>query len=246
MERFPMAQGEEKTKTIRAMTPKKFIKAKLSGKATAEGFIKAHQDFIRGYQFLEPIVDAYERKEILPTPTLQLMQSALLEHHIANELRKAKIKKKPFSQISKAYTISIFVKGEDNEIVLGTYDKVIGYKIIKEEGGKIETVESEEETDGFQIVETLIEEEDMVYYADLYQEAEGLADRRLTKFEHSVYAEIVNNEGTSIKTIIMRRDAIARVFAKKKGPACRQTSKTSSSLKFGVKASQDTASFSHG
>jgi hypothetical protein len=238
-------------KTIRPMTPKKFIKAKLSGKSTAEGFIAAHQDFIKGYQFLSPIVEAYDRKEILPTPTLQLMQSALLEHTIANEVRlalsRAKLKKpRNVLETSKPYVISIFVKNDDNEIVLGTYDKVLGYKIIKEEGGKIETVETEEETAGFQIVETLIEEEEMVYSADLYQEAEGLADRRLVKFEHSIYAEIVNNQGAMIKTIVHRRDAIARVYAKKKGPSCRNTSKSTSKLGFGIKASQDTASFSRG
>lgn len=239
----------------RPMTIKKFVNVKLSGKMTADAFMSAHRDFLRGHSFLTPILDAYEQKELLPTPTLQMMQSALFDHMVENELKTAKNsiakakeraefqknhKGMPASilESSKAYVICIYVKGE-NGAELGTFEKITGYKIKRPDDDKVYEVDTLEETDGYKIIETIKEDRPMVYTADLFQDANGIADRRLMGFEHSLYAEIENNHGARIKTIVMRGDAIARMLRKGKQAVCRERGKSTKSLGFGVKAHND-------
>ena len=69
----------------REMTAKRFATSRLSGKSTAEGFLQAHRAFLQGYDFLSPIIQAYDTGELLPTPTLLTIQSALLTHVLEND-----------------------------------------------------------------------------------------------------------------------------------------------------------------
>ena len=250
----------DEAKKVVAMTPKRFIRAKLSGKTTAEGFLSAHREFLRSHQFLSPILDAYEAKEILPTPTLDACKAALFDHVIACEVKTAQAsvqkskdrailaEKKgiPLSVLesTKPYIISVFVKNDKGEMELGIYEKVVGYKI--KVGDKILQVETQEEAEGHKIVETLKEDRPMVWTADNYSAAERMADRRLFKYEHSIYAEIENTQGIKIKTRIPRADSIARLLRASKRPFMRERGKSTSTLKFQGKAKQDTAHFSRG
>ena len=253
----------------RPMTAKRFATSKLSGKSTADGFLQAHRDFLRGYDFLSPILDAYDNKEILPTPTLEVIQSALMTHFLESELRTQQAKmlerqekththrsqspRESFgddepSPQSNSYTITLFVKVVDPErfdtVEVGTIEEITGYRILLS-GQKI-VVKTKEQAEGHPILETLREIKPAVWEAESYSKAMGLADRRLFQREDSVYAEIVNNYDTPITTRVERGDAIARVLLNKHQVATRRTTKTTSTLKWHGRAKQDHSRRSQG
>ena len=254
-------------KKTRVMTAKRFATSKLSGKATAEGFLAAHAAFLRGHTFLEPILDAYDSKQLLPTPTLQAVQSALLTHVLESEIRTAQAKmvaraqetnkpkkeRKPKGERApappKPYTITLMCKVYNRELTsytvqVGTVEEITGYKIRTDHGDL--DVDTREETDGHVILETYREINPAVWDADTYGEAMRLADRRLVQRHDSMYAVIRNNYDRPIDTTVQRTDAIARVFKTPKAGATRRTTSSSSTLKWHGKAKQDRTIFSRG
>lgn len=237
----------------RNMTAKRFATAKLSGKTTAEGFLAAHMSFLRNHTFLDQILDAYDSGEILPTPTLQAVQSALLTHVLESELlteeqkllereeraraRKSKSKEEGVEEEethSKAYTVTLFVSVTDPERFdreeVGTIEEIVGYKIRTPEGDK--EVETKEQTEGSLILETMREKKPAVWEIDNFGKAMGLADRRLFAREDSIYCTIVNNFDTPITTKVYRSDAIARILRSKKGAVSRVRGRSTKTLKF--------------
>jgi hypothetical protein len=246
----------------RAMTDKRFATAKLSGKTTAEGFLAAHMSFLRNHTFLEPILDAYQEGVVLPTPTLQAVQSALLTHVLESErlteeqkilarqekahTRKSKLPKgESFGEDeeqghSKSYTVTLFVNISDPErfsgVEVGTIEEITGYKIRTSEGDKV--VATKEEADGHAILETIKESEPAVWEIDGFGKAMGLADRRLFAREDAAYCEIVNNFDTPITTKVMRGDAIARILKSKKGAVSRVRGRSTKTLGFQPHAKQ--------
>lgn len=48
------------TTIIRVMTAKRFVSSKFSGKVSAEGFLRAHWDFLIGQEYLTPILEVYD------------------------------------------------------------------------------------------------------------------------------------------------------------------------------------------
>jgi hypothetical protein len=243
----------------RPMTAKRFATAKLSGKTTAEGFLAAHMLFLRNQTFLDPILDAYVDGIILPTPTLQAVQSALMTHVLESERltqeqkllareekeqsRKSKVddgEPGEEEQHSKGYTITLFVKSPDPESIMipvvGTLEEITGYRIRTPEGDK--DVDTKEEASSFPILETYRRTVPAVWEADTFNRAVGLADRRLFGREDSLYAEIVNNFDTPVTTTVPRGDAIARMLKSKKGPVSHVRGRSTKSLSFGVHAKQ--------
>lgn len=216
------------------MTPKRFIRSKLSNKMTAEDFLSSNREFLNGHSFLSPILSAYDNKGLLPTPTLQACQSALFEHIVASDLKTAQqridsdkngvtnqkvirrgrpgFKKKKVAR----YTVTIIVKDYDKN------DNVIGEKIGSHNDG------------------------DAIFDQKDYGAAERKADRLLFRMENSLYARIENNEGQKVITNVLRRDAMARILRAKKGAIQKTASKSTKSLGFGVRAKNDSCSFSRG
>lgn len=246
-------------KKTRVMTAKRFATSKLSGKATAEGFLAAHAAFLRGHTFLEPILDAYDSKQLLPTPTLQAVQSALLTHVLESEIRTAQAKmvaraeeaskpkkeRKPKGERApappKPYTITLMCKVFNRELTsytveVGTIDEIVGYKIRTAEGDII--VDTREEADGRLILETIREVNPAIYQADTYGEASRLADRRLFQRSDSVFAVIRNNYDRPIDTVVQRGDAIARMLKQPKGAVSKTSSKSTKTLGFQAHAKQ--------
>jgi len=76
-------------------------------------------------------------------------------------------------------------------------------------------------------------------------EADRWVDRNLVECGSDCHGEI-DHATMNIHTIVLRQDAMARVFKAKKGPTIHHKSKTTATLGFGVKCSQDRASFSKG
>lgn len=229
------------------LTPKRFVAlgAKLSATSAVAGFLHKHREFLNGYQFLSPVLKEYDEKKNPPTITLQVIQSALLDHVIEGEIKSAKEKMVAQQEAAEAtnaeYKISLFCKfiARDGKLTvrLGEVEKITGYRIhLPGLGATI--VKTKEETEGY-IAERLIEIVPAVWEANDYGAAQRLADRRLFQREDSLYAEIVNTQGKPITTIIQRLDAIARMLPVAKHPFSRKTGSSSKSLKWHGKAKQD-------
>jgi hypothetical protein len=256
-------------KKPRAMTIKLFVKKNLSGKVTAEGYLDAERDFLNNYPFLQPILDAYDQQQLLPTPTLEAVKSALITHLLETESKthatkseKVKIpvirKKKETSAEeddqegeetpSKAYTITLMCKSIDREgnttIGVGTVDTITGYRIRTDKGDIV--VDTKDKADGHVILEKIHEITPAEWQADDFGAAMRLADRRLFAREDSVHAVIRNNYGVPVCTQVSRGDAIARTLKAGKPPASRRTTSNSSSLKWVGRAKQDHSNFSRG
>lgn len=89
------------------------------------------------------------------------------------------------------------------------------------------------------------EEEDLIKEFDMPQDAMRWIDRRLVESAPRSYA-VMDHTKTDQETIVSRDSAFERVFRGNKGAVCKPQKKSTPRLKFGVKASQDRAHFSHG
>lgn len=240
----------------RAMTPKRFVSSKLSGKVSAEGFLSAHWEFLKGQEYLTDILEAYEKKEVLPTPTVQMCQAAVLSHIL--ELEKAKADSKVNTKKDQTTKVIRRKKDdgaevEESEGVSARYQVTLFCKFYDREGRceiKVGTVERkrevEQEVNGVTVTKLVTEVEPAIFNANTFQEASRIADRKLNERGDSVYATIVNTHDRPITTTIQRDDAIARMMAKPKGPSVKNTASGSGSLKFGIKAKNDRSHFSRG
>lgn len=96
------------------------------------------------------------------------------------------------------------------------------------------------------------EGKDLTFSSDQSGEVERWADRRLIDGAPDWFATVVNTkmftpEGEAYTQTILRDDSLARLLRPKKGPASRQTSKTTSKLSWGMKvAGGKPTHFSHG
>lgn len=242
------------TKNVRAMTPKRFVSYKLSGKVSAEGFLTAHWEFLKGQSYLSPILEAYESKELLPTPTVQLCQSAVLSHILELEVQKGATK----IQANKEGSTKVVRRKnegevEESEAVNARYQVTLFCKFYDREGvctikiGEVERKkEVEQEKDGVAITKVVIEKEPAIFNCNSYNEASRIADRKLCDRGDAVYATIVNTHDRPITTTIQRDDAIARVYKNPKGPSVKNTASGGSKLGFGIKAKNDHSHFSRG
>lgn len=246
------------SKKPRAMTVKRFATAKLSGKTTAEGFLAAHQSFLRNHTFLDPILDAYDNGVILPTPTLQAVQSALMTHLLETEIatqtaklearqeKSAARQRRKSGEVdasdvpSKAYTVTLFVKDNDEQgaeiVKVGTITEIVGYRIRTPKGDVV--VDTKEEAEGHPILEKLTETNPAMWDVDTFQQAMNLADRRLFQREDSLHATIVNNYDKPITTQVERGDAIARILKGKKGAVSHVRGRSTKTLGFQPHAKQ--------
>ena len=210
------------TKKPRQMSPKGFL-FKANGRVSAEAFLVAHREWLTTGELANatmPILVKLDSKEILPTPALDEIKEIVLAHHIKTELQKAKaaMQKQTEPKALKAWQATVY--NQDGSIALG-------WKVTKDPDTGKESGEWVDLQQDF----------------DMAQDAEGWADRKLFDAAPDSYAE-VNGHGTSVR--VERKDAIARILRKKKGPVSHTRGASTSSLGFGVKAKQDTAHFSKG
>lgn len=212
----------DNSKKPRSMTAKRFATAKLSGRTTAEGFLDAHMMFLRNHTFLDPILDAYDGGRLLPTPTLQALQSALLTHMLESER----------------------VKGEEK---LASREESAPKK--RKGGSKSDGLADESETHSkaYTITVTVKEydradfatlKEGESWEADTFNQAQTSVDRYLAQNGDTVYATITNNLGVPVTTTVQRDDAIARFFKGKKGAVSRVRGRSTKTLGFTPHAKQ--------
>jgi hypothetical protein len=225
------------------MTPKRFIKHKLSG-IKPEDFLEKHWQFLNEHAFLEPILEAYLEGELQPTPTICACQDALFAFMTEADLiaAQASIQKRidaANAPPSGRYTVSLFCKHYDRsatsfEIGIGVVEKLVGIKVRYPDGKEgVETIDYE--GPGVKL-EKLTEISSAIWTADDFGAACRKADRELVFRHDSVYAEVVNTEGNPITTTIQRNDAFARLLRGKSGPVGKRTGKSTATLKWQPKA----------
>jgi hypothetical protein len=224
------------------MSPKRFVRHKLSG-IKPEDFLEKHWEFLSAYSFLFPILEAYNEGDLPPTPTVIACQEALFTFLTEADLQAAtrSIQKRleaADEAPSGRYTISLYTKHYDRagscQIGVGLVEKAVGIKVRYPDGTEgVEPVGYEGE--GVKL-EKLTEISSAIWPAEDFGAACRKADRELVFRHDSVYAEVVNNEGTPITTKVLRTDAFARLLRTKSGPVGRRIGTSGGSLKWQPKA----------
>lgn len=104
--------------TERNMTERGFLAKSSKIKVSAEAFISAHREYLQTgtlAALTTPILINLDKGSILPTPALNQIRQAVVEHMIAVQITKseAKILKASTPKVSKPFTASILnAKGE--------------------------------------------------------------------------------------------------------------------------------------
>jgi hypothetical protein len=197
----------------RNMTIKGFIH-KANGTKSAEGFLKAHADFINNIPALKNVVDQNQS----PDATLLAVRLAAFDHMIqlAND--------------------ALAANPKERKVASGT--KVAR---VREQSAYLVTIY---ETRG--LVNTVIEESGFA----MLQQAENWAKNKIVEHMCATHAEIVatkliKEDGSMMVFNVNRTDAIADKFKKGTGAVMKKMT-YGSGLKFGVKAKNYVAHFSHG
>jgi len=217
---FPSNQhpNEANMSNDKKVTVKSWLR-KASGKVSAEAFIAASREFLQTGELAPlttPILAQVDSKALLPTPALENLQSVILSHYLAVELRKAEDKIAASAERAdnaiKNWMVTIF----DSKGVIQTR--------VNDKGETVELQES------FELAST----------------ADNWADRRLFLDCTSDCHAIVAHTALPIETRVERGDAIARILKPTKGPVSKKMGSRDGKLSFGVKAIQSRASFSRG
>ena len=218
-------------KKPKVMTIKGFL-AKMNSKAgnSAIGFLAAHREWLLTGELASvtsPILSQMDSGELMPTPCLDAVARAVMNHMFAGE--KAKAEASIVKQEEKALSDA---SEEESE---GKAKKVYNWMaVIYDSRGNVCTkVNSDGET------------EDLIKGFDLAQDSDRWACRRLVECESETYAEVTHRVA-QCTTIIERSEAMAIIFAKKKGPVVRQPPKGGGSLSFRPKVRETRVTFSHG
>lgn len=206
----------------RNMTERGFLH-KASGKVSAIAFLAQHREWLATGALASltlPILAKLDTGEILATPALESIKGVVLGHMLAKDASKAEdaIINPKEKKSTKPWTATIFnAAGE------------IQFRLNGNTGEPIELQES----------------------FDTCSLADGWTDRRLVEgacdwFGVVAHTSILNKHGEPLATTVMRDDAMARTFKESKGAVCKVKSKTTPTLGFGVKCSNDRSVFSKG
>jgi hypothetical protein len=161
----------------RKMTDKAFLKVS-SGSVSAAAFLAAHRDYLTSgtlASYTAPILAKLDAGQVFPTPALQEVRQAVLDHM----MQRISVKAAPKA-------------AEPKE------PKAYSAKVLDSEGRVVMRLTEEGESKA------------CVQEFDLYQRAEGWADRRLFEGEPGGYAEITFRDGKTYS--IERDDAMARIL----------------------------------
>ena len=223
-------------KKVRVMTAKQFLNYSNKGKAlaSASGFLQAHREWLETGELADavlPLLDKHDDDkeealavgvdtESLAKVTLADIQQAAVDHILAAALTP----KERAVRITKAKE-----------------------KVAKEPKlPKAWIVTIYNSKDEVQIrVSANGDEEEMIKGFDSSSEGDRWADRRLVFDCASDCYAVVKHSFSSLKTIILRNDAMYRIMRSKSGPASKRKP-VNAKLAWGAKVKQSHASFSRG
>lgn len=207
----------------RNMTGRGFLH-KASGKVSAIAFLTQHREWLTTGDLAPltlPILIKLDSAEIMATPALESIKCVVLGHMMAKDAVKAEnaiINPPKEKKSTKPWIATIYdAKGD------------IQFRLNGNTGEPIELQES----------------------FDTSSAADNWTDRRLVEgasdwFGVVAHTSVLNKFGEPLATTVMRDDAMSRTFRINKGAVCKVKSKTTPTLGFGVKCSNDRSVFSKG
>lgn len=203
----------------RKMTVKMFLH-RSGGKVSASAFLQAHRDFLVTGELASvtsPILAKIDAGQTMPTPGLEEIRSVVLRHHLLAEALKAEAK--------------LLAAGEGPAASASKTWEVTCY----DSRGNVQTrVNAKGET------------VDLSESFALQQRASEWADRRLVHDCASDCFATLIHVPSGLEAVIMRNDAMGRVFPKIKTPVIKQTGSRDGKLSFGTKVHESRAVFSRG
>lgn len=108
-------------KKVREMSPKGFLhKSSLNAAKSATAFLEKHREWLVTGELAEatkPILSKMDCKEIMPTPALQEIRQAVLNHMLASDMKKS-LEVKIREVVEKNHIATIFTKEGDIKKVL--------------------------------------------------------------------------------------------------------------------------------
>ena len=213
---------KKEDKKPRTMTIKGFLhKSQTKAANSASSFLQAHREFLLTGTLAKatyPIIQRIDAGSLMPTPGLEEIRVAALNHMLNREVEEAKtiIEHQDDVQTGKDYIATIYnAKGE-----VVTYIDAKG-----EEKEMVNTFDDGEHARG---------------WCD-----RRLVDGEPT-WHGEVTHQKITVGGEPWTFMVERQDSLARILKNKKRPVTTQPKTTTSRLGFGVKAKQDRSSFSRG
>lgn len=97
--------------TKKGMSFKGFIAKATKPNVSAAAFLKAHRDYMTTGELspiLSPVLNKVDMGELLPTPALNVIAAAVMNHIIASDLKKLDDKLNQPAPKAKPWTVSIF------------------------------------------------------------------------------------------------------------------------------------------
>ena len=212
--------------TDKKMTPKMFLfKSGTKAANSALAFLQTHRDFLVTGELASvtsPILAKIDAGQTMPTPGLEEIRAAVLSHHLLVECQKAEAKLLASNDPSS--------HGETSSRTSKTWE-VTCY----DSRGNICTR-----------VNTKGETVDISESFPLQQRASEWADRRLVHNCASDCFATITHIPSGLEAVIMRGNAMARLFKAPTPGVFKKLGKGDGKLSFGVKAHQSRATFSHG
>jgi hypothetical protein len=213
------------------ITTGKMFLHRATGKAlaSAAGFLQQHREFLLTGEFASvtaPILEKIDAKELMPTPGLQAIRQAVMDHLLFLSVKE---------HSEKIETIQASVaEVSDVETVEEKDNNPWTVRILNADGNVCTRMTSKGK------VEELIKSFPRASAADRWSVL------RLLGESVGCVAEMTNHRIPNLKTTMLRDDAVAEYF--KKGPSCscHVKSTSGSALSFRPKVHETRATFSHG
>jgi hypothetical protein len=208
------------TKKTRVMSIKGFLH-KAGGRVSAAAFLEQHRAWLQTGKLAEvtsSILRMWDEKQLLPTPALDRIKDAVLAHHLRVETQKAE------KQLA----------AEQEGSPSGHSSKPWVVTCYDSKGHVCSRTKSTGEV------------VDIHQTFQLQQRASEWADRRLVHDCASDCFAVIIHQPSGLEVVILRGDAMARVFPKVKAPISKRTGVRDDRLSFGAKVAQSRAHFSHG
>lgn len=206
------------------VTIKSFLfKSQTKAARSAEAFIAAYREFLVSGELAEiagPILVKLDSAELLPTPALEEIRSAVLAHHLANEVRKGEER--------------LAVQSE----AVSESPKVSNRAVKLPKNYTVDIVNSAGDVIGSYECNSCLEAE-RVADRKLFSSPSDC---------HAVVVQnhMLDKKGNPLAQAILREKSIGRILKKGRGPVMKGQPRSSGSLTFGMRAKQDHCHFSRG
>lgn len=222
------SDSTSRPKVEKPMSPRMFLhKSNTKAANSAIAFISAHRAWMETGEIAPitmPILKKLDAGELMPTPSLNMIRQAVLDHMLEAVTEK-------FEESIVQETAVEDLPPEVKEPKVFSTTKVWAARILDKNGNQVYRIDSKGE------------EVPVAMGFDKSQRALEWTDRRLMENDSEFRGEVTHGPSGRIE-VVVRGDAAARQYKVKKGPVMHKTSTSHQKLGFGVKAHQTRVTFS--